>query len=183
MTTVDEMVDTILAHEGGYVNDPSDRGGATNFGVTQRTYSAWLGRPASIDDVKAMRVETAREIYLANYYYKPRINGLPEKAQALVFDCAINHGPRRAIKFVQTVINLAGFGVIIVDGICGPDTMGRAQQASEAMGDYFVNAIADERIDFYQAIVRNDPTQNRFIRGWLNRANSFRLDIDEEEIA
>lgn len=175
--SVDDMINTILAHEGGYVNDPDDRGGATNFGVTQLTYSKWLGRPASIADVKAMDVETAKEIYLANYYYKPRVNGLPERIQGLVFDCAINHGPVRAMKFVQTVVNLAGFGLITVDGVCGPETMRRVKEACEGMGNYFVNAVVDERMHFYEKIIERDPSQVRFKNGWFKRAESFRLAV------
>lgn len=175
--TVEDMISTILAHEGGYVNDPADRGGATNFGVTQLTYSKWLGRAASIADVKAMDVETAKEIYRANYYYKPRINGLPQDVQPLAFDCAINHGPIRAMKFIQSVVNLAGFGVITVDGICGPETMRKVQQAFDEMGNYFVNAVVDERVNFYEAIIERDPSQARFRNGWLKRAESFRLPV------
>ena len=175
--TIDEMVNTILAHEGGFVNDPDDRGGATNFGVTQLTYAKWLGRPASIADVKAMDIETAKEIYLANYYYKPRINGLPDEIQPLTFDCAINHGPIRAMKFVQTVVNLAGFGLITVDCVCGPETMRRVKAAHAEMGNYFINAMVDERVNFYEAIIERDASQARFRNGWLKRAESFRVPV------
>ena len=175
--TVDDMVDTILAHEGGFVDDPDDRGGATNFGITQLTYSKWLDRPATVADVKAMSVATAREIYLTNYYFKPRINSLPEAIQPQIFDCSINHGPYRAIKFLQTVCNLAGFGPLSVDGVMGPKTRESVEAAFEAMGEYFINAITDERVHFYHQIVKNDASQQKFLNGWLNRANSFRQDL------
>lgn len=119
--TIDKMIKKILAHEGGFIDDIDDRGGATNFGITQITYSQWLGRPASVNDVRAMDIETAKEIYLTNYYYAPRINSLPKSIQPQVFDCSINHGPFRAIKFLQNVCNLAGFDPLIVDGVWTKD--------------------------------------------------------------
>lgn len=174
MDKINEMVNQILSHEGGFVNDPDDRGGATNFGVTLKTYSEWLGRPASVAEVRAMKVETAKEIYLSRYYYTPRINGFPEEVQPQIFDCSINHGPRRAVKFVQTVCNLAGFGPVAVDGVNGPNTMEVAKTANQEMGVYFNNAIADERIDFYHRIVASNPSQKKFLNGWLKRANSYK---------
>ncbi len=176
MNKIDAMVNQILAHEGGFVNDPDDLGGATNYGVTQKSYSGWLGRPASIYEVRAMRIDTAKEIYLSNYYYSPRINGFPDEVQPQIFDCSINHGARRAIKFVQTVCNLAGFGPIVVDGVNGPNTMKTAKMAYEAMGVYFNNAIADERIDFYHRIVASNASQQKFLKGWLARANTYKQD-------
>lgn len=176
MDKIEAMVEQILAHEGGFVNDPDDRGGATNFGITQRTYSGWLGRPASVQEVRMMSIDTAKEIYLSNYYYAPRINGFPEDIQSQVFDCSINHGPRRAVKFVQTVCNLAGFGPIVVDGVNGPKTMKTAEKANAEMGVYFNNAIADERIDFYHRIVAHNASQQKFLKGWLKRANSYKQD-------
>ena len=158
------------------MNDSYDRGGATNYGITQSTYSQWLGRRASVAEIRAMNVDTAKEIYL-NYYYKPRINGLPVPTQPQIFYCAINHGSRRAIKFVQTVCNLAGFGPVEIDGVNGPLTMGAVDIAFEIMGNYFINAIADERISFFNAIIKKDSSQERFIDGWLKRAETYRLPL------
>jgi lysozyme family protein len=179
MSDIEAMVENILAHEGGFVNDPDDPGGATNYGITLRTYSQWLGRPASVAEVHAMTIDTAKEIYLANYYYGPRINGFPEPIQPQVFDCAVNHGPRRAIKFVQTVCNLAGFGPLVVDGVNGPVTMDAAAKAYNEMQGYFINAIADERIDFYHRIVKSNPSQKKFLQGWLARANDYKVETEE----
>jgi len=175
MNQIDDMLDIILKHEGGFVNDPLDRGGATNFGITQKTYSGWMGRQATVAEVRSMDIETAKEIYKSNYYYAPRINAFAERVQPLVFDCAVNHGPRRAIKFVQAVCNLAGFNVGRVDGTNGPRTQAAAAEAYKSMGNYFINAIVDERIDFYHRIVARNLTQQRFLTGWLKRAESFRV--------
>lgn len=177
MKTIDLMVERILSHEGGFINHPDDGGGPTNFGITQATYSHWLGRQASIADVQNMSVETAKEIYLSQYYFAPRINGFDADIQPQVFDCAVHHGPRQAIKFVQTVVNLADFGPIAVDGVNGPKTMVATQRAYAAMQAYFINAIADERIYFFKQIVHHNPSQAVFLNGWLARAESFKLEI------
>ena len=107
---VETMIDEILVKEGGYVNHPADRGGPTNFGITQKTLSRYLEVAVTAEMVKALDVETARDIYELNYYRIPRIDKLPPPIQPFLFDSAVNHGPRRAIKFLQEVCNDAGYG-------------------------------------------------------------------------
>jgi len=178
MATYDDPIGLILENEGGYVNHKLDRGGPTNFGVTQATYSKWLGREASIEDVKNMKIEVAREIYETRYLTGPRIHTLPSPyPQVLLLDMAVNHGPRNAIKMLQRTINLAGFGLISVDGVMGPGTRGSAERAQDGMGNYFQNAIVEERIKFYHRIVERNASQKVFLKGWLRRANSFLLPI------
>ena len=174
---IDEMVETILHHEGGFVNDPADPGGATNFGVTIHTYSKWLGRKATVDEVRNMDKSTAIEIYKAGYYYNPRIHTLDDSVQPLVFDMAINHGPRNAVRMLQRTVNLAGFGPISVDGVIGPGSRGAVKKAASAMGNYLVNALVEERIKFYNRIVERRPASKKFLRGWLRRAESFRKPV------
>lgn len=173
MTTIEEMISDILRREGGYVDHPADRGGPTKYGVTLATYGRWLGRAATSADVQAMTEDEAREIYARDYYHAPRLGLLPEDIQPLAFDCAINHGPRNAIKLVQRTLNKAGFGPCDVDGACGPDTAHRARAALSAMGGLFVNAIVHERVALYEAIVARDPSQAVFLRGWRVRAFEF----------
>ncbi|MEO1043786.1 MAG: glycosyl hydrolase 108 family protein [Pseudomonadota bacterium] len=171
--SVDGMIDAILEREGGFVDHPNDRGGPTNFGITQATLSGYLGKPVTRQKVKDLNVDLARDIYETQYYLAPRINNLPEPIQPFVFDCSINHGPRRAIRFVQSVCNDAGFGPLIVDGVIGPATRLAANSALAKMGDWFLAALVEERRNFYDAIVRNDPSQEVFLRGWMRRADEF----------
>ena len=173
---VEELIEEVLRKEGGYSNHPSDRGGPTKFGITQQTLSTWLGRSVGADEVRALDVETAREIYERNYYAAPRIDTLPEEIQPIVFDCAVNHGPRRAITFVQKVLNEAGFGPVDVDGTIGPQTREAAEEAQQAMGGFFCNAIVEERLAFYDRLAF-DRTQAPFLRGWRLRAESFRVPV------
>lgn len=175
--TVDEMITDILAREGGFVDHPADRGGPTKFGVTQKTLSAWLGHAATLEDVRSLEEETARQIYKKNYFLAAGLDQLPESLQAQAFDIAINSGPRRAIKMVQAVINQVGFGPVDRDGMMGPSTAKAATMAAEAMGEAFGNALADERANFYRRIVAADSSQEVFLRGWLRRAGEFRTEI------
>ena len=167
------MIDAILAKEGGYVNHPADRGGPTNYGITQKTLSRYLEVVVTADMVKAMDIETARDIYELNYYRKPRIDKLPDALQRFFFESAVNHGPRRAIKFLQEVCNDAGFGPLSVDGLMGPKTKAQAFACLEALDEWMLVALVEERQMFYVEIVTNDDTQLAFLKGWLARARSF----------
>ncbi len=174
----DPIGNIILKHEGGFVNDPADRGGATNLGITQATLSNWRGHQVSVDDVRNLTEDEAREIYEQNYLKKPKIDMLPfPHPQVFVFDMAVNHGPGRGIKICQSTINKAGFGPISVDGGMGPATAAAAERAQNEMGPYFQNAMVEERKAFYEAIMRKNPSQERFRNGWMRRADSFTLPV------
>ncbi len=174
----DPIGNIVLKHEGGFVNDPADRGGATNLGITQATLSGWRGHQVSVDDVRNLTESEAREIYETNYLKKPKIDWLPfPYPQVFVMDMAVNHGPGRAIKILQKTINKAGFGPISVDGGMGPATKAAAERAQEEMGNYFQNALVEERKAFYEAIMAKNPSQERFRNGWMRRADSFSLPV------
>ncbi len=171
--SVDTMIDDILRREGGFVNLKADRGGPTNYGVTIKTLSRYLGRAATIDEVRDLSIDLAREIYEANYYRAPRLDLLPARLQPFLFDSAINHGPRRAIKFLQAVCLAAGFDPKGVDGIAGPGTRRAAEAALDIMGDWLLAALAEERRNFFRLIVERDPSQQVFFAGWMNRVDEF----------
>lgn len=176
--TVDDMITEILRREGGYVDHAADRGGPTNMGVTQRTLSDWLGRPASIEDVKALNEMTAREIYARNYLIGPRIDTLPGDIVPFTFDTSINHGPKSAVKMVQRVCNEAGFGPGDVDGVIGPQTRIMAEKAQRDMGPFFLAALCEERRNVYRRIIAADPSQAVFEDGWMNRVAGFVPEIE-----
>ena len=179
-TDIDLMIIDVLSKEGGFVNHPADKGGPTNFGITQQTLSRYLERAVSIDEVRAMDIQTAKDIYELRYYRMPKIDRLPGEIQHFVFDCAVNHGPRRAIKFVQEVSNDAGYGPLEVDGLMGPKTKAQASACYEELQEWMLVALIDERQMFYANIVANNPTQSVFLVGWLNRARSFLPNIGEQ---
>ena len=169
MATVDEMLLTILKNEGGFTNHPDDHGGATNWGVTIGEYGVFLGRKATVADVREMPIEHAKTIFAKKYYVGPGIDKLPAGIQPVVFDASVLYGPKRAIIFLQKILNVGA------DGSIGPATIAAADNAVKLIGiDSLINAYCDSRIEFCQAIVRNNPSQRVFIKGWTNRANSFR---------
>jgi lysozyme family protein len=173
--TVDDMIETILRHEGGYVDDPQDRGGATNMGITQATLAAWRGRAVTKEEVKALTEEEAKEIYRSRYFSAPKLETLAAPIQPLAFDMSINHGPGGAIKLIQQTLKNMGYPCG-VDGGIGPNTRGCLERAIADHGWEAVNnKIVDERVAFYRRIVARDESQRRFLHGWLNRAESFRI--------
>lgn len=174
--TVEQLLEDVLRREGGYVNHVADKGGPTNFGITQATLSDYLGRPVSVDEVKNMDRELAKEIYVSRYLAGPRIDTLPEELQPQVFDIAVNSGPKRAIKMLQEVLNMAGF-LADTDGVLGPKTRKLATEAYEKMGPLLINALAEYREHFYRSIVAKNPSQGVFLRGWLARCKEFRRDV------
>lgn len=92
-------------------------------------------------------------------------------------DSAVHHGPRQAIKFMQDVVNLTSFGPISSDGVIGPQSRAAVETAVINMGGYFLNALVERRIQFFDALIARDPSQKRFEKGWKSRANSFRVEV------
>jgi len=171
--SVESMINDIIRREGGFVDHPADRGGPTNYGVTHKTLARYLGREITREDVRNLSRELAAEIYRRAYYLEPRIDALPAGMRAFLFDSAVNHGARRAIKFLQQVLNGAGFGPLGVDGLAGPKTRRRAKEADDAMGPWLFAALAEERRMFYRLIVERDPSQRVFFNGWMKRVAEF----------
>ena len=120
----DTALDVILALEGGFSNHPADPGGATNLGITRERLSLWLGREASIKDVKDISLETASEIYRAHYWNAARCGDLPSGVDLAVFDCAVNQGVGRATRFLQIACGAK------IDGVVGPETLAKVREKS-----------------------------------------------------
>lgn len=177
MFTIREMIEGILRHEGGYVDDPDDRGGATNYGITIGTYSKHIGKPATKEQIRDLDIAVAYEIYEKEYYLSPKINRLVQCIQPQVFDMCVNSGSRNAIKILQRVSNnlLTQGTPLVVDGIVGKQTTQACIYLNVILPDHvFNNALVDERMLFYARIVVNDSSQVKFLKGWFNRAESFK---------
>lgn len=159
--TIDEMIDDILRREGGYVDHPDDRGGPTNFGVTQKTLDS-LGINKIVEDLTKSE---AVAIYKTEYFYSPQIDTLDDKIHPVMLDMSVNHGPKNAIRILQKSIAYAGF-VITIDGVIGNQTRGLSPYVTVA-------EITSQRVKFYAEIVANDHSQAVFLKGWLNRAGEF----------
>lgn len=146
----------ILASEGGYVNDPHDTGGPTNLGVTQATLSAWLKRPATVEEVKALTPEAVAPIYEASYYRASGADACPAGVDLMVFDMAVNQGAGRATRSLQAALGMTS------DGIAGPATRDRAAHCDPVAT---IHTIAVDREARYRALA----SFPRYGTGWLNR--------------
>lgn len=176
--SLEHVINAVISKEGGFVNHSADKGGATKFGITQRTLSKYLEKVVTVEEIKALDIQTAKDIYELRYYRAPKIDRLPEPLQPFLFDCAVNHGPRRAIKFLQQVCNDAEYGSLAVDGLMGPKTKAQANACFETLGGWMLLALIEERLMFYSSIAQMDPSQNVFLSGWFNRAKSFLNDVN-----
>lgn len=165
----------LLVHEGGYSDHPEDRGGPTKYGVTIGTLRQYRRDPTlTAEDVKALTQDEAAAIYEQEYLTGPKIDHLPDCIMEQTFDMSVNHGPRTAIKIVQTVVGQIAGKRITKDGVIGPVTLATAQSAIDRAGvAAVVNGIAHERLAFYERIIENDPSQEVFRKGWRKRAESF----------
>lgn len=179
MKSVDEQIEDILRREGGFVNNPADKGGATNHGISLR-YARGIGldldRDGDVDkdDICIVSPALAAELFKRDFLETPRINRLPDEIQPQMFDIAVNSGPHRAIELLQMALNRFGCQ-LVEDGRFGSKTRRAAEQEIEARGWETVNnALVDERVDYFRRVVKRDGTQSRFLRGWLVRAEEFR---------
>jgi lysozyme family protein len=171
------MLDDILRREGGFVDDPDDRGGATNHGITKVTLSYYHQRFITVDEVKDLTPDLARKIYKERYYDSPKIEELPEEIRPFIFDASVNHGPGRAIRFVQSVCNGTSFSCLLEDGVVGKKTIAAANQAQEQLKDCFLICLIEKRRCFYNQIVDKNPSQSKFLAGWMNRISEFKQEV------
>lgn len=183
MKTVRQIATSIVAREGGYVNDPDDPGGATNFGVTIHTMRR-LGLDLNHDgrvtvaDVKRLTQKQAVDIFITHYFQKTRIGLLPEELQASVFDMYVNAGGN-AVKILQRL--LAQFGEkVVVDGGLGPQTADAVKRAMAKADGYFVDAYGIARRNYYFRLADSRSASRKYARrrdggkgGWIARAEEF----------
>jgi lysozyme family protein len=157
-------VDLILKHEGGYVDNPNDRGGETVFGISKRAFPSL--------EIRDLSVNGATEIYLVKYWNKIKGDGIKNQALAnAFFDYAVNSGPETASLEIQRCCNmLRPEEPIKADGIIGPLSL-NAINACNA--DTLRFRLCRARIDRLLTICEKSPSQRVFLRGWMSRAVSF----------
>lgn len=162
---IEQMITEILKREGGFVNHPSDKGSATNYGITIGALADYRGHAVTAADVQALTEAEARNIYRNRYLTAPQLHRIHDPyLLCLMFDCAVNHGPQRAIRWLQKAAGVTD------DGVFG-DATEVAVNTLDAVRLY--SRVLAARIRFYGRIITNDPTQAVFAAGWMNRAASF----------
>jgi len=154
--TFDRALALVLEFEGGFVDHPSDPGGATNLGITRATLAKARGRPVSVADIKALTRPEAGTIYRRLYWQTVRADDLPPGLDLAVFDFAVNSGPARAVRALQAVLGTTQ------DGRVGPNTLEAAWAAER---EETVRALTRERLRFLRAL----STWPVFGRGWTSR--------------
>lgn len=168
----DTLFTALLKHEGGYVDAPFDAGGPTNKGITQRTLTSWLGRPATVEDVQNLSTSTAKTIYETRYYKGAGIGRLPDYLQPAMFDAAVNQGIRTAWRMLQLAANITAPVGLVVDGLPGSRTYAGVCACEDKK---LLTEFIRQRMIRYQAIAAADRTQRRFLNGWLDRLDDFRV--------
>lgn len=179
MKTVRTLAAEIVAREGGFVNDPDDPGGATNFGVTIHTLRRLRpGAQVTVDDVRALTREQAIDIYVDHYFTRPRIAELPEPLWPTVFDMYVNAGAN-AVRILQRLLVQMGLDVA-TDGVIGPQTIAATHRAYDMAPSHLVDAYGIARRDYYYRIADQRPASRKFARrrdggkgGWITRAEEF----------
>lgn len=138
-----------IGHEGGYVDHPSDPGGRTKFGISQRAYPSI--------DVAALTLDQARAIYHRDYWRAASCDSMPARLGIELFDAAVNHGVRPAVRMMQRALGVAD------DGVVGPVTISAAQSVADVSG--LLMRFHGHRL----RLLADLSTWPAFGRGWARR--------------
>ncbi|WP_312999669.1 glycosyl hydrolase 108 family protein [Leclercia sp.] len=170
--TLDQIIDATIKAEGGYVNDPADSGGATNYGITEKVARA----NGYTGDMRSLPLATAKQIYRNEYLVKPGFADFPSEIAAELFDTGVNMGPATAAKFLQRAINALQGSSLTVDGKMGPAT-------KSAVNAYLASRVNSASILLkalnclqgvrYIEIVEKNPSQRKFVNGWISQRISL----------
>lgn len=161
--------EAVIKSEGGYVNDPHDHGGETNLGVTKGAWSEYLGRSINDGEMRALTKDVVKPFYKSRYWDKVHGDELPAGLDYAVFDFAVNAGPGRAAKFLQTAVG------VTADGAIGPGTMAAVAAADPKQA---MAAFSKAKTDFYHGLVERNATQEKFLKGWLARVEHVQTAAD-----
>jgi lysozyme family protein len=183
--SLSQMTADILRNEGGFVNDPNDAGGITNYGISVRFAKS---HPAFFDvngdgevdeaDIKALTPDKAQQAYVEYFFLPAHLSLLPNvlNIQMQVFDTAVNTGVRytdgeaEAVKIIQHAVG------IDADGELGAATVRAVFDKMQMLGAIALNnAIVEARISFYSQVETAHPEDKRFVPGWINRANKYKV--------
>ena len=157
----DVIFDRVLSHEGGYVNDPSDPGGETQWGISRRSYPHV--------DVKVLTREGAKAIYKRDFWDRLKMGGMHDGVAYQLFDFAVNSGIETAVRCLQRAVGVAD------DGHWG--AVSAAAEAAMAESDTIMRLCA-ERLDFLTRL-KNWPDHGK---GWARRiAGNLRYGAEAQQ--
>jgi lysozyme family protein len=153
----------MLAHEGGYVHHEKDPGGRTNHGVTQRVWEEWVGHEVDEKQMRALTPETVAPLYKRKYWDACRADDLVAGVDYVVFDVAVNSGPGRAVKFLQSCVG------VTADGGFGPATLAAVKEAEKDPAR-LIEMYCAKRLEFLQSL----KTFETFGKGWSRRVQEVK---------
>lgn len=194
VSNFNKAYDETMGHEGGYANNPNDKGGETYKGVARKKNPAWKGW-IIIDDYKKrfpnksvselnsifkedrVLLDGVKQLYREKYYDPFKGDSMPEAIACEMFDTAVNMGPGQAVLFLQEALNLLNKDQrlhkdIAVDGGFGPNTtkcLNHILKAKSNNEKYLIKLLNGLQCEKYINIMRKDSTQEEFVKGWLNR--------------
>ena len=159
------IIPFIRKWEGGYVNDPDDKGGCTMMGVTIATYRKYYGKDKTCADLKKITDDEWLEIFKKGYWEPWKADQIKNQSIAqLVVDCGWGSGPKTAIKKVQAALGCKA------DGIVGPKTLA-ALNAYPSVGVF--RKLWSMRYSWLHQIA-SVGNNKKYLRGWLNRLNDIK---------
>ncbi|KMS57141.1 glycoside hydrolase family 108 protein [Sphingobium cupriresistens] len=173
--TIDQMIDEAIGREGGYVNNPKDKGGPTRWGITEQVARAYGYKGA----MNVLPRETAVAIYRQRYAIDPGFDKIAAICPAIgheLFDTGINMGVATAGRFLQRALNVLNrqqkdYPDLIVDGACGEKTRaalkGYVAVRGAAGGEVLRKALDALQGARYIEIAEANPTQEAFLYGWI----------------
>jgi lysozyme family protein len=178
---IEQLIDAVIAREGGYVDHPADKGGPTRFGITQATARA----NGFAGDMKIFPRGEAVRIYRVRYWERPgldRVATIAPRIAEKLFDTGINMGIETGISFLKRALNVfnrggadfpeCGTGPGIDDKAVAAlkGFIGKRKSAGELVLLKAINALQGER---YIAIAEQTPSQEAFVYGWLANRVGF----------
>ena len=174
-----KSLELILKYEGGFSghNHDHDRGGPTNLGITLRTLQNFYNQygygdfdrdgDIDVDDIRLLdTIEKAAPVYKTYFWDAMKLDNYPSRVDFILFDFAVNSGPKNAVKLLQRALNKLQEYSLIIDGIAGPKVRSAMNKVDIEL---LICALLNERDIFYRKIVAMDHSQEVFLRGWLNR--------------
>lgn len=165
MSEFEDLIGPLLKREAGYSDRKNDRGGATNYGITQKTLDYWNTTSphkfaGSIKDVRNLTTSVATVIYWELYWNVAGCQRVPPRVREIHFDAAVQHSPRRAVMLLQQAAGAK------VDGNFGAYT---DTAVGGMIPDLLFYRYKSFRYEFYGDIIARDPTQDANIDGWMRR--------------
>lgn len=160
----------VLAREGGYINDPTDKGGETKFGISDlrdgladgKTDVSGDGKPDTL--IKDLTQEQAGQIYQRDYWLTTKCDTWPDGISIFVFDSAVQHGSKKAIQLLQEAVGVQA------DGIIGPKTV---NAVSTADAEWLLIRCFLKRSRYYADIIKSSASQGKYLNGWFNRLDEL----------